>query len=67
MKLETIKEQAMKLPPDEKAELVHSLLVSMDEDKWLLEALKRANQIDEGKAELLPYKEVKDKARSLLK
>ncbi len=66
MSLADIKEKAMHLPPKEKAELVHALLLSLDDDQWLDEVGRRTKEIADRQVELIPGERVLEKARALL-
>lgn len=74
MKLEEIKNEALHLPEDERAELVQKLLISLDSPDeneiaadWLLEAQHRARELDKGIVQPIPAEEVRRKARALLR
>ena len=74
MDFDTIEEQALSLPAEDRARLAHELLDSLDQlspaelrGLWLDEAERRAGQIDRGEAALVSAVEVARKARSLLK
>lgn len=70
----TIEQEALHLPPKERARLAHKLLLSLKEfsesemtEVWLDEADRRAIEIDQGLVQLIPADEVSRKARALLK
>ncbi|MDX1250937.1 MAG: addiction module protein [Gammaproteobacteria bacterium] len=74
MKLERIENEALQLPEGERAKLVLKLLLSLDmpaEDEiaedWLVEAQRRARELDEGVVQPIPAEEVRRKARVLLR
>jgi putative addiction module component (TIGR02574 family) len=74
MNLQEIKREALHLPEDERAELAQSLLLSLDSpteqefsEDWLLEANRRARELDEGLVQPVPAEEVRRKAKSLLR
>jgi putative addiction module component (TIGR02574 family) len=74
MNLQEIKREALHLPEDERAELAQSLLLSLDSpteqeisEDWLLEASRRARELDEGLVQPVPAEEVRRKAKSLLR
>ena len=55
MNLKRIKEEALHLPENERAELVQKILLSIDtpteeeiEQDWLLEATRRSQELDAG-------------------
>jgi len=66
MKFEDLKSEALKLPIDNRAELLHALMLSLDEDEvhpdherlWNEEIERRCRAIDEGRAQLTPADEV---------
>lgn len=74
MKLKQIEDEALHLPEKERAELAQKLLLSLaahtaeeTEEGWLLEAHRRAREIDEGIVQPIPMEEVRKKARALLR
>jgi putative addiction module component (TIGR02574 family) len=74
MKMKQIEDEALHLPEEERAELAQKLLLSLDapsEDEvaqdWLVEAQRRARELDEGIVQAVPADEVRRKARSLLR
>ncbi len=73
MDIDTLKREALRLPPEERARLASELLESLDElpqqdaDRlWLGEAARRAAQVDSGEVQLVFSDEVDRKARALL-
>ena len=71
MALESVLQQALALPADERSELVEALLRSLESvdegedetspewnDAWAAELNRRAKEIDEGRARLIPHDEV---------
>ena len=73
MDIDTLKREALRLPPEERARLASELLESLDElpqqdaDRlWLGEAARRAAQVDSGEVQLVSSDEVGRKARALL-
>lgn len=73
MNLKQIEAEALKLTETERAELAHSLLLSLGEPSggafeaaWLEEARRRADELDSGSAKPVPAEEVSTKARQLL-
>jgi len=66
--LKEIEDQALKLTPRERGELIHRLIVSLEgmpEDTpeaiakaWDEEIARRVAEIDAGKAELIPHEQV---------
>ncbi len=71
---EAIVRQALELPLPDRAALAHKLLISLEnisesehDQLWLDEAARRAQEIDEGKVQLVSSDQVSRKARALLK
>ncbi|MEH6500012.1 MAG: addiction module protein [Pseudoalteromonas distincta] len=74
MSLQKIENEALHLPKEERAKLIQRLVLSLDspsEDElrsdWLLEAQRRANELDDGTVNAIPAKAVMQKAKALLK
>ena len=74
MKLKQIEEDILHLPEEERAELAQKLLLSLDSpseseiaEDWLVEAQRRARELDEGIVEPVPAEEVRRKAQALLR
>jgi putative addiction module component (TIGR02574 family) len=74
MDIETIRREALTLPPEVRAELAEQLLSSLEplsdaeiEQLWFSEAARRAAEIDSGKAKRYSADEVRAQARSLLR
>ena len=74
MKAETIRREALSLPVQERAELAEQLLSSLDalseieiEQLWLLEAARRAAEMDRGLTKRVSADEVRRQAQALLK
>ena len=74
MKGRALQEAAPDLPPDERASLARTLLLSLDEppeaeftETWLSEAQRREREIDQGEARPVSAEEVRRKARALLR
>ena len=74
MNTDTIEETALHLPPQQRAELAHKLLLSLEEqnedevaEAWRVEALRRAAEIDSGLADTVSAEEVGAAARALLR
>jgi putative addiction module component (TIGR02574 family) len=72
--LKTIEEEALHLPPEQRAQLAQTLLLSLDSQDeaevdaaWLAEARRRAAEIDRGEVEPIPAEEVRRKALALLR
>ena len=74
MKLDTIQHEALHLPVQERAQLAHRLLESLDdlsetetEQLWLLEAQRRAREIDDGVMQLVSAEELERRVQAQLK
>lgn len=74
MEVEQILEEAVKLPPEARAALVHSLLESLDtevdenaEAEWREEIQRRVREIDDGSVTLVPWEEARARLRSKLR
>ena len=74
MKLKQIEDEVLHLSEDERAELAQKLLLSLDEpsedeiaEDWLVEAQRRARELDEGIVQPVPADEVRRKAQALLR
>lgn len=71
MLLEKLKNEALQLAPEERAQLAHALLSSLEnlsaaeiEALWIEEAIRRDEEIDGGKVMLRPADKVLQDARS---
>ncbi|MBI3345476.1 MAG: addiction module protein [Gammaproteobacteria bacterium] len=74
MKLKQIEDEALHLSENERAELAQKLLLSLDApseneiaEDWLVEAKRRARELDEGTVQPVPAEEVRRKAQALLR
>ncbi|MFA6052552.1 MAG: addiction module protein [Methylobacter sp.] len=74
MNIETIRHEALSLPPQERAQLAEQLLSSLDtlseaeiEQLWLQEAVHRAAELDQGLVQRIPAEAVRREAQTLLK
>lgn len=74
MNTETIEDTVLHLPPQQRAELAHKLLLSLEEqsedeiaEAWRVEALRRSAEIDSGLVETISAEEASAAVRSLLK
>lgn len=74
MSLDKLKEEAMKLASEARAELAHALLVSIEdlsaaeiERLWIDEAVRRNEEIDSGRVSLRSREEVLKDARVRLR
>jgi putative addiction module component (TIGR02574 family) len=73
MKLEQIENEALRLSEEERATLAQKLLLSLESlsereiaDDWLLEAQRRARELDDGSVQPVSSEEVRRKAQALL-
>ena len=71
---QTIEQEVLSLPQKDRASLAQKLLLSLDtlsEDEskqaWLVEADRRARELDSGDVQPISADEVRKKARSLLR
>ena len=74
MTLKDLEEQALRLPVDERASLAHKLLLSLDElspeeldEAWLIEAERRARELDRGEVKPVPIEELRRRVRTVLR
>ncbi|HBZ95636.1 MULTISPECIES: addiction module protein [unclassified Pseudomonas] len=74
MNLQKIEDEALHLSKKERAQLIQRLVLSLDtpaEDElrsdWLLEAQRRAQELDSGSIQAVPGDEVMKKARALIR
>ncbi len=74
MKLNQIEAEALNLSGEERAELAQKLLLSLDTpseeeiaEDWVMEAQRRARELDEGIVQPIPAEEVRRKAQALLR
>ena len=74
MDLKQIETEAMHLSADERAALAQRLLLSLDsptpeeiEEDWLVEARRRAQELDDGLVQPVSADEVRRKAMALLR
>ena len=74
MDSQTIEQEALGLPPEDRAKLVQKLLLSLDTlseeesgQTWLIEADRRARELDRGDVQPISEEEVRRKARALLR
>lgn len=74
MNLKQIEDEALHLSEEERAALAQKLLLSLDattmdeiEEDWLIEARRRARELDEGIVQPIPAEEVRKKAQALLR
>ena len=70
----SVEQEALRLPLQQRAGLVYRLLASLDdlsesevEQLWLVEAQRRADEIDQGLAKLVSAEELERRVQSLLK
>ncbi len=74
MNSSAIEQSALSLPKQERAQLVHALLNSLDapsgidiQDIWLGEALRRAGEIDADKVNLVSSEQLEQQVQALFK
>jgi putative addiction module component (TIGR02574 family) len=74
MELKIVEQEALRLPPEERARLAQKLLLSLEtlseeelDQAWLVEADRRARELDRGEVQPVPAEEVRRKARALLR
>ncbi|MBI3013881.1 MAG: addiction module protein [Candidatus Tectomicrobia bacterium] len=74
MDLTAIEQEALNLSPEDRAKLAQKLLLSLESlseeqirESWLIEAERRAREIDRGEVQPIPAEEVRRKARALLR
>lgn len=74
MNLQKIKDEALHLSKKERAQLIQRLVLSLDSPSveelradWLLEAQRRAEELDNGSVQAVPAADVMRKARALIK
>lgn len=74
MKLNQIEAEALNLSEEERAELAQRLLLSLDTpseeeiaEDWLIEAQRRARELDEGIVQPVSAEDVRRKAQALLR
>ena len=70
--LETLEAQALKLSPEERAQLADRLIASLFEDKeiedaWAAEVERRIEEVEAGRAKLIPADEAIARARAAVK
>ena len=74
MNLKQIEDEALHLPEDQRAALAQKQLLSLDAssdneiaEDWLVEARRRARELEDGTVQPIPAEEVRRKARALLR
>lgn len=74
MTIDTVEDIALHLPPQQRAELAHKLLLNLEEqnedeiaEAWCVEALRRAGEIDGGLVDTVSAEEASSAARALLR
>jgi putative addiction module component (TIGR02574 family) len=74
MEPNTVEREALRLPLEERARLAQKLLLSLEAlseeelgQAWLVEADRRARELDRGEVQPVPAEEVRRKARALLR
>jgi putative addiction module component (TIGR02574 family) len=71
---QTIEHEALSLPQEDRAKLAQKLLLSLDSlseeelnQTWLIEADRRARELDNGDVQPISAEEIRRKARALLR
>jgi|JTFO01.1.fsa_nt_gb putative addiction module component (TIGR02574 family) len=74
MNFQQLEDEALHLPKEKRARLIHRLVLSLDapteeelRSDWLHEAHRRAGELDDGAVQAVPSDEVMRKARALIK
>ena len=74
MNTETVEQAALHLPAQQRAELAHKLLLSLDDQDegeiaqaWHAEAIRRAAEIDSGQADTVSAEDARAAAQTLLR
>ena len=74
MDFQTVEHEALSLPPEDRASLAQKLLLSLDSlseeevgQAWLIEADRRAREINRGDVQPIPAEEVRRRARAMLR
>ena len=74
MDRQSLEHEALSLPPEERAKLAQKLLLSLDalseeelEKTWLVEAGRRARELDRGDVQPISAEKVRRKAKTLLR
>ncbi|WP_089715946.1 addiction module protein [Halomonas daqiaonensis] len=74
MDFHKIEDQALHLPKEERAQLIQRLVLSLESPSeeelssdWLLEARRRAEELDNGLVQAVPGDDVMRKARALIR
>jgi putative addiction module component (TIGR02574 family) len=74
MNLQRIEDEALHLPKEERAQLIQRLVLSLEspseeemKSDWLLEARRRADELDSESVQAVPGDDVMRKARALIK
>jgi putative addiction module component (TIGR02574 family) len=73
-KSDSVRDEALKLPEQERARLASDLLASLDgeaddgvEAAWAAEVEKRKGEVERGEARLVPWEQVKADVKAALK
>ena len=74
MNLQKIEDEALHLPKEERAQLIQRLVLSLESPSeeelrsdWLLEARRRAEELDSGAVQAVSGEDVMKKAQALIK
>ena len=72
--VDALEKEALHLPPEDRARLAQQLLLSLEalsereaEEAWLVEAERRARELDRGEVQPISAEEVRRKAQALLR
>ena len=73
-KSDSVRDEALKLPEQERARLASDLLASLDgeaedgvEAAWAVEVERRKGEVERGEARLVPWEQVKADVKAALK
>ena len=74
MNTETFEETALQLPIQQRAELAHKLILSLEEQgeeeiaaAWHVEAIRRAAELDQGQTDTVSAEDARAAAQALLR
>ena len=74
MDFQNVEHEALSLPPEDRANLAQKLLLSLDtfseeelDQEWLIEAARRARQLERGDVQPISAEEVRRRAQALLR
>ena len=73
MDVQTVEHEALSLPPEDRASLAQKLLLSLERlseeelaQAWLIEADRRARELDSGDVQPISAEEVRRRAKAML-